>query len=383
MSVRGGRDAVAASAFHDLTGRSPAGVWVAPGRLNLIGDHTDYNDGLVLPVAIDRSAALAVGLRDDQMIRCVSLQVSGEHRTRLREVVPGGVAGWAAYLLGTLWALRAAGVTVPGLDLVVDSDIPIGGGLSSSAALEVATAVAVTELTRQPMDLVDLARCCQKGENAIVGAPTGIMDQVAVLAGRRGHAVFLDCRTLAHELVTLAPEQAARALLVIDTSVRHDNSTPGYRARRQESSRAAAALGVDSLREATRTAVDTRLEGDLQRRARHVVSENERVAQTVELLRGGRLADIGRLLDQSHTSLRDDYDVSCAELDLAVQAARDAGAVGARMTGAGFGGCAIALTPIDRTEAVAAAVGAAFAAAGHPAPTVFSAAPADGARRLS
>jgi galactokinase len=369
--------------FSRWTGLEPGGVWVAPARVNLIGEHTDYNGGLVLPIAVDRSAILAARLRDDDVVRIVSLQVTGEVSASLSDIEPGRIDGWAAYPLGTLWALREAGLDVRGLDLVFDSDVPVGGGLGSSAALEVATALAFTELTAQQMGVLDLARACQAGENAMAGAPTGIMDQLTSLSGRAGHALLIDCRNLSTEFMAWRPEDTSLALLVIDTTVRHANSGAGFRARREQCSQAAAALGVETLRDASAEAVATTLVGVLRRRAAHVVSENQRVVDVAGLLRAGRLQNVGPLLDASHASLRNDYEVSCAELDVAVQSARAAGALGARMTGAGFGGCAIALLHGAETDAVSTAVSAAFAQRGYRAPRIFAVVAADGARRVA
>lgn len=372
----------AVAAYQLMTGQMPDGVWSSPGRVNLIGDHTDYNDGLALPVAIDRSAVVAAGLRDDRLVRCASRQMPADALIALDDIGPGVAAGWASPVLGALWGLGRAGMALPGMDLVVDSDIPVGGGLASSAALAVAAALAVTELTGQRMSPNDLARCCRDGEAAIAGAPTGLLDQVAVLAGRAGHAVFLDCQNLDHELIAFRPADVSAALLVIDTAVAHSNSAGGYRARREESARAAAMLGVRSLRDATEGSVELRLHGMLQRRARHVVSENARVRRIVDLLRTGQVHAIGRVLDESHNSLRDDYEVSSPELDVAVVAAREGGAWGARLTGAGLGGCAIALVPEYARETLAGSVHAAFAGQGFGTPTVFEVTTADGARRL-
>jgi galactokinase len=371
----------AIAAFTQLAGRPPDGLWSSPGRVNLIGEHTDYNDGLVLPAAIDRTAVVAAGLRGDGVVRCASVQVGGVVKAELGAIAPGSDCGWAAPMLGALWGMRRVGLVVPGIDLVVASAIPIGAGLASSAALAVATVLAAADLTGQAMSLTDMARCCQAGEEAIAGAPTGLMDQVAVLAGRAGHAVFLDCRSLEHELVPFAPERCDATLLVIDTTVAHDNSASGYRERREQCAQAAHMLGVASLRDATLDAVMAMPGGTLQRRARHVLTENARVIRVVEMLRAGRVRDIGALFDESHASLRDDYEVSCAELDCAVEAARHAGAWGARLTGAGFGGSAIALVPTARRDAVAAALASAFAERGLRAPHVESATTADGAGR--
>ncbi len=356
--------------FASLTGHPPHGLWQSPGRVNLVGEHTDYNDGLVLPATIDRTATVAAGLRGDGMVRCASLQVPGVVEIRLEDVRAGVDWGWPARILGALWALRETGVAVPGVDVVVDSAIPIGAGLASSAALAVATCLAVTELTQQRLPLGDIARACQSGEEEIAAAPTGLMDPVAVLAGQRGSAILLDCRSLEHTLVPFTPEQSSGALLVIDTRIGHDNSSGGYRERRDQCAEAAAALGVRSLRDATLDVVVTRLAGTLQRRARHVVTENTRVLRVAELLRAGRLQDVGSALNESHASLRDDFEVSCPELDCAVNAAQSAGAWGARMTGAGWGGSAIALVHTASRDAVVRDVERAFAERGYVPPQI-------------
>jgi galactokinase len=378
---RYGRAAAAApaGAFARLTGHQPAGVWASPGRVNLIGEHTDYNEGLVLPMAIDRAAAVAVGVRADRLVRCSSGQVRGEATMALDDIVPGRVKGWARYPLGVVWALAQAGVELPGLDIVIDSEIPVGAGLGSSAAVEVAVALAAAQLSGAALTPAELAQLCHEGEESVAGAPTGVMDQLAVLECRSGHALLLDCRDLARELLPLG---AGASVVVIDTTVVHDTAGAGYRARREECAQAVRRLGVRSLREATLAEVDSRLTGVLRRRARHVVTENGRVAQAAELLRGGNPHGIGSLLSASHASLRDDYEVSCAELDLAVDAALRGGAWGARMTGAGFGGCAIALVPTEGRDAVTDAVLDAFAGRGYAVPAVFEVASADGAHRV-
>jgi galactokinase len=371
------------AAFRRLTTAEPDGVWSAPGRVNLIGEHTDYSAGLVLPVTVDRALTVAARLRGDDVVRVVSLQVRGEVQMALGDIQPGHIHGWASYPLGTIWALQQAGFAIGGVDLVFDSDIPIGGGLASSAALEVATGLALSELSGQPMTPLELARCCQAGENSIAGAPTGVMDQAALLCGGAGHALLLDCRTLTTELLPWRPHDVGLALLVIDTGVRHANSGPGYRARHQQCAQAAAALGVATLRDATADSVSRILTGVLQRRAAHVVGENQRVAEVAALLRAQRLREVGPLFDASHASLRDDYQVSCPELDLAVDAARTAGAVGARMTGGGFGGSAIALVDLAGVATVSMAVAEAFARRGYRSPRIFAVVAAAGAHRLA
>jgi galactokinase len=375
-----------AGAFRELTGRDPDGVWAAPGRVNLIGEHTDYNDGFVLPAAIDRLVVVAAGRRKGGRLRLWSLQSGPPADLELARVGPGRVDGWAAYPAGVAWALGQAGVGVGGTDLVVDGDVPAGSGLSSSAALECATATALADLHGAGLDRPALAALARRAENEVVGVPSGVMDQMVAMLGRAGHALFLDTRSLATEQVPLPLEAARRCLLVIDTRAGHRLVDGAYADRKAACEAAAATLGVAALRDATLEQVEAaaRALGDPGlRRARHVVTENSRVLSGVELLRAGDLDGLGPLLAASHASLRDDYEVSSPELDAAVGAAVDAGAVGARMTGAGFGGSAIALVATDRAGQVADRVGEAFAAAGFGPPEVVAVVPSDGARRLA
>ena len=376
-------------AFAERAGRAPEGVWRAPGRVNLIGEHTDYNDGFVLPVAIDRSVVVAAARRDDGVLRSWSSRDRDDPVSRrVAEVGPGTSSGWSAYVEGVAWALRELGVPVPGADIVVHADLPAGAGLSSSAALESAVALALTDLAGSTVDRVALALAGQRAETEVVGMPCGIMDQMAVLLARVGHAVFLDTRTRATELVPFDPAAAGLTLLVIDTRVKHALVGSPYAERRRSCERAAAALGVPALRDATLDDLEAALaRGALDevtfRRARHVVTENDRVLAAVDLLRRGELTPIGPALAGSHRSLRDDYEVSCPELDVAVDAAVAGGAVGARMTGGGFGGSALALTPIDTVDRVTEGATKVFAEAGFGPPAVFAVSIAGGAERVS
>ncbi|WP_281203446.1 galactokinase [Nocardiopsis trehalosi] len=381
-----------AAAFTDAHGVPPAGVWRAPGRVNLIGEHTDYNDGLVLPMALPWGVSVALAPADDGAVEVASLQRPGAPvRFTTADLAPGRPSGWAAYVAGVVWAAREAGHLDPGAGarIVVDSDLPVGAALSSSAALEAATAVALADafaldgLARDPRALVRIAH---RAENVFVGAPTGIMDQSASLRCRADHALFLDCRTEGARNVPLRLEDAGLRLLVIDTRVQHRLADPGggYAARRADCERAAARLGVPALRdvEDLPAALAALRDPVLKRRVRHVVTEIHRVNAAVGLLRANAPADLGALFTASHLSLRDDFEVSCPELDTAVEAAVHAGARGARMTGGGFGGSAIALVPADRAEAVGAAVTAAFAARGWAPPGVRAATAAAGAHRV-
>lgn len=372
-------------AFASAFGGTPDGVWQAPGRVNLIGEHTDYNEGFALPFAIDLAARVAVRDRPDRTVRLVSTHGGGVVELDLDALTRESAAGWSVYPAGVVWALQGRGIEVPGFDLALDSSVPAGSGLSSSHAIECAVATALTELAGAGLGAEDLVLLTQQAENSFVGAPTGILDQSASLRGAAGHAVFLDCRDQSIELIPFDASAAGLTVLVIDTKVAHSHSDGGYASRRAACELGAEVLGVDALRDVD-TAGLAEAQGLLDpvtfRRVRHIVTEDERVLQTVEVLRSAGPAAIGALLDASHTSMRDDFEISCPELDLAVETARTAGAVGARMTGGGFGGSAIALVPAEAAAAVGDAVTAAFSRAGYRAPDLFSVSPADGARRV-
>lgn len=374
--------------------RAPAGVWSAPGRVNLIGEHTDYNAGFALPFAIGQRTLVAAAPRSDGRLRVASdafadaVEVSLAELTTLfprKAILP--VPEWAAYPLGVAWALlelSGGAAERTGYDLLFTSEVPLGAGLSSSAALEGATATALNELWGLGLDKRTLARAGQRAENEAVGAPTGIMDQTAAMLGEADHGVLIDCRDLSTTLVPLHFNDERLELLVIDTRVRHAHASGGYGERRASCELGAATLGLASLRELSPEGLPdaaTRLDEVTFRRVRHIVTENQRVQHAVALLDEAGPRAIGPLLTASHASLRDDFEVSVPELDLAVEAALAAGALGARMTGGGFGGAAIALIDIDRAESVTAAVYAAFRAAELEAPSVFAVTPGAGARR--
>ncbi|KQZ85362.1 galactokinase [Microbacterium sp. Root166] len=385
---------VARSLFIERFGAEPVGTWSAPGRVNLIGEHTDYNDGFVLPFAIQHRTHVALAPREDGRIRVASTFDDAAVELALDELdglFPGRrdeVPEWARYPLGVAWALLAASGANPadatGVDLAFASSVPIGAGLSSSAAIEGATAVALAETWGLSLDRVALAQAGRRAENEAVGAPTGIMDQMAALLGRADAAIFLDCRSLETQVVDLGFAQAGLEVVVIDTGVKHSHATGGYGERRAACERGAAALGVPALRDVTVDDLE-RLAGLVDdvtfRRVRHVVTENERVIETVRTLSEQGPTAIGELLVASHASMRDDFEISVPELDTAVEAALSAGAVGARMTGGGFGGAAIALVARDRVEQVRDAAIAAFSASGFTAPTVFTVVPSAGAGR--
>lgn len=375
--------------FRELTGHDADGVWSAPGRVNLIGEHTDYNDGFVLPFATPRRTYAALGMRDDERIRVASTFAEEPVEAGLSELestfpISAEQDAWAAYPLGVAWALLLAGASGRGVDIAIASDVPVGAGLSSSAAIEGATASALNELWGAGLDRTALASIGRRAENETVGAPTGIMDQMASMIGEADAALFLDCRSLEAQSIPLGMTEAGLAVLVIDTHVAHAHSTGGYRERRASCEKGAAIMGVPALRDLS-TADLPRAEGLMDditfRRVRHIVTENQRVLDTVRALREHGARAIGDLLTASHASMRDDFEISVPELDTAVQSALDAGALGARMTGGGFGGAAIALVEQDAVPAVADAVVAAFAAAGYAAPRVFPVTPGEGARR--
>lgn len=378
------RDDVAAG-FESVHGYAPAGIWSAPGRVNLIGEHTDYNGGFVLPFAINRRTVVALGIRDDTTIRVASAFADELASIELADLAPERLSGWSAYPLGVAWALGQHGAdlaAVPGVDLYIESTVPIGAGLSSSAAIESAVAIALNDVWQLGLDRPTLAKVGQLAENKVVGAPTGIMDQFASLLGKHDHAVFLDCRSLDAHLVSLGFAEAGLELLIIDTGVAHAHSTGGYSDRRASCEAGAGAMGVPSLRELS---VDDLararevLDDETFRRVRHVVTENQRVLDTVDALRDFGPLAIGALLDASHISMRDDFEISVPELDLAVETAQANGAIGARMTGGGFGGAAIALVPADGVSRIQVAIDGAFAEHGFQQPTMFTVSAANGA----
>jgi galactokinase len=363
--------------------------------VNLIGEHTDYNDGYVLPFALPYRTAVAAApgqvesggstsgpsVGSQSPMWTVVSELAGEAVSfGPDELVPGGVTGWASYVAGVVWALRETGHAAEPAPLAVASDVPMGAGLSSSAALECAVLAALSADT-VPRD--QWPRIARRAENEYVGVPSGIMDQSAAVHCTEGHALFLDCRTLAYQQVPFDLAGAGLAILVIDTRAPRRLVTGEYAARRADCEAAAKTLGVTALRDVTDVAALEVLDGVLRRRARHVVTENQRVLDTVALLRSDRPRDIGPLLTASHTSLRYDFEVTVPQLDTAVEAALAAGAYGARMTGGGFGGCVLALIDAPAERTVSHAVTSAFARAGFAPPATFPVTPAAGVRRHS
>jgi galactokinase len=393
------REAGIAGLFLARFGGVPDGVWLAPGRANLMGEHTDYNDGFVLPFALSQATVAAAAARPGRTLRLCSRQEPDVVEISLDGLAPGRVSGWGAYPAGVAWALAEAGHQVPGACIAIDSDVPAGAGLSSSAALECATALALTELALTewagtesagvPVPRGDLAAIARRAENDFVGVPSGIMDQSASLLAQAGHALLLDCRSLERSQVPFDPAAAGSKLLLINTRARHELTDGGYGRRRAECEEAARQLGIPSLRDLTDSGETARLTDPvLRRRARHVVTDNQRVLEVVALLRadpgrGDTYAGIGRLLTQAHHSLRDDFEISWPEADAAVEAVLAAGALGARMMGGGFGGCVLVLVPEAASGPVRDAVTAAYVRQGWTAPEFLDAAPSDRARRLA
>ncbi|MFF3845609.1 galactokinase [Streptomyces sp. NPDC002328] len=375
--------------FVELYGAEPEGVWAAPGRVNLIGEHTDYNDGFVMPFALPHTALAAVSRREDGRLRLHSADVEGGVvELDLDALTPQSDSRWMAYPAGVVWALREAGHAVTGADVHLTSTVPSGAGLSSSAALEVVVALALNDLYGLGLQRWQLARLCQRAENVYVGAPTGIMDQTASACCEAGHALFLDTRDLSQRQIPFDLAAEGMRLLVVDTQVKHAHSDGEYGKRRAGCEKGAALLGVDALRDVPYGDLDAALarlgdEEEVRRLVRHVVTEDQRVERVVSLLESGDTRAIGPVLTEGHASLRDDFRISCPELDLVVDTALASGALGARMTGGGFGGSAIVLAEAADVETITKAVGEAFAAADFTAPRVFEAVPAAGATRLA
>ncbi|GAA3111818.1 galactokinase [Streptomyces rectiviolaceus] len=383
-----------AGQFAELYGYEADGVWSAPGRVNLIGEYTDFNEGFVMPLALPHTAVAAVARRTDGVLRLHSADIDAPvAELRVDDLTPltltargAGQGGWAAYPAGVVWALRDAGHAVSGgADIHLASTVPTGAGLSSSAALEVVTAFALNDLYELGLNGPQLAVIAQRAENAFVGVPCGVMDQMASACATEGHALHLDCRDLTTRQVPFDLAAHGLRLLVVDTRVKHELGDGAYAERRAGCEEGARILGVSHLRDVEYAQLPAALEkltdDKIRRYVRHIVSDDHRVEQVIGLLDAGEVRAIGPVLTEGHASLRDDLRISCEELDLVVSAANAAGAIGSRMTGGGFGGSAIVLVEEADAEPVTKTILEAFASAGFTAPRVFPAVPSAGARR--
>ena len=374
-------------------------TWFAPGRANLMGEHTDYNEGLVLPFALAQGITATASSRDDGLLVMTSKQMPGDRVTvPVAALAPGEVPGWAAYPAGVAWALTEAGHRVHGADIDVDSDLPAGAGVSSSAALECSVALALCDLAGMSIGRRELAAIARRAENDFVGAPTGMIDQSASLLCQEGHAMLLDCGTLEIRQIPFRPADERMVTLVIDTRVPHALVSGQYAARRAECEEAAHRLGISTLRYLTtppwsptaRSLVDELTDPVLRRRARHVLTDSARAQAIADVLgagggrdEGGGMTAIGDLLTEGHASLRDDFEVSWPQADVTVETARASGALGAKMIGGGFGGSVLALVPAGKVAAVRSAVTAEFARNSWDSPEFLTAVPSPAARKIS
>ena len=374
----------AAEALCRIYGQEPSLVVASPGRVNLIGEHTDYNDGFVFPAAIDRHVVMAVRPRDDAQVCIEALDLDDRACFDLGDIQPSKAHSWNNYQRSVGWVLQDAGYTLNGFDAVITSDVPVAAGLSSSAAVEIAAAFIFQTLGDFELDGVKRALLCQKAENEFVGMRCGIMDQYIISLGKRDHALLIDCRSLDYQLV---PLPSGYSVIICNTKKRRGLVDSEYNTRRQECETGASLLGVKALRDVTPgqlEAAKDRLPETTYRRCRHIVTENERVMQAVAALEEGDVARLGKLMNASHVSLRDDYEVSCRELDIMAEISwQQDGVVGARMTGAGFGGCTVALVEVAKAESFRENVALAYREATGLTPDIYICAAEDGVRRLS
>ena len=369
--------------FLETFGEEPDLVAAAPGRVNLIGEHIDYSDGFVLPFAIKDRTLVAARKRNDSTVRIASAQRRNKIVTvDINQVKPGLKGEWERYALGVLWAMGIK----EGVDLLIDGNVPLGAGLSSSAALECSVATAMNHLFDLGFNLEELARLTQKAENQYVGVPCGIMDQSVSLMATQGSALLLDCRDLSTKNISFDVASNGLELLIIDTQAHHALTDGGYAERRASCESVVVKLGITSLRELSMEQLENSralLTETEFVRARHAVTEMKRVLECVDALSNSDFEKVGHLINQSHTSLRDDYTVSCPELDTAVEAALSAGALGSRMVGGGFGGSAIALIQASKTKETIKLIEKAFSNKGFKAPRFFASLPSQGAELLS
>ncbi|MEJ6626326.1 MAG: galactokinase [Actinomycetes bacterium] len=372
-----------ASKFQELFGTQPEIITSAPGRVNLIGEHVDFLDGFVLPFAISNVTTVAIARTTSRKIRCASIQKKGTISTiDCANIAPKSGEAWTRYPIGVIWSLGIES----GLDILVDGQVPLGAGLSSSAALECAVATALNELFNLGLTLSELARATQRAENVYVGMPCGIMDQSVSLMATEGNALLLDTRDLSIEQIPFDIAPLGLELLVIDTQVHHALVDGGYAERRASCEKAIADLGIASLRDisiADFIARRDELDENTYLRAFHGITEMQRVLAAVALLKSGDFVGFGEIVTAAHLSLRDNYTVSCPELNLAVDTALKFGALGSRMIGGGFGGSAIALIKAEDSELIKGEIKGAFIAARFKSPRFFSALPSSGAQVIN
>lgn len=398
MKNQGLTEQTVSEEFDKTFGYTPTGVWSAPGRVNLMGEHTDYNQGFVFPFAINKRTFAAVALRQDSLCRVASSFAPGIQEINLLDISPESVRDWEAYPFGVAWALmnispqlsEKPGAAHPrnfkGFDIFIASEVPVGAGLSSSAALECSVGVALNELWDLGLNEAALAQAGHLAENQIVGVPSGIMDQTASMLGQEDHGIFLDCRSLEAQAIKLGFVENGLELLIIDTTVAHRHSSGGYSSRRNSCELGATLLGVSSLRDLTvddLPRASKLLDDETFRRVHHIITENQRVLEVVDALQDRGPGAMAHLMYESHLSMRDNFEISIPELNTAVETALLFGALGARMTGGGFGGAAIALTPLEKVSAVMTAVKNEFEVLGYAQPNIFTVSASFGARRES
>jgi galactokinase len=369
--------------------KTPARIFRAPGRTNIIGEHTDYNDGFVLPAAIDRATHLAIAPRHDHVLNIHSEHFNETIQFNLDEINAAPRKHWSDYIRGVAILLQNSGILVRGADILIRSDVPLGAGLSSSASLEVATAFALLAQANRELPKLEIAQLCQRAENEFVGAHVGIMDQFVSCFGQSNHVIFLDCRSLAHQAVPLPTNIR---LIMCNTMVKHEIASGAYNERRKNCEEAVAILkkvipNIRALRDVTSDQLQKHaqlLSEILYRRARHVITENTRVLAARKALINNDLESLGALMQKSHASLRDDYEVSCNELDVMVDLANNfPGCIGSRMTGGGFGGCTINLVLTTQVEQFAIQIREGYQGATGIAPEIYSCAASDGAAEIT
>lgn len=379
--------------FVKRFGMAPMWISVAPGRVNLIGEHTDYNDGFVLPMAIERYTVLAAGPSEGRKATIFSVNMDGSAELPVEgEILPSDHVDWPSYVQGTIACCREGGVQVDPFLAVINSTVPLGGGLSSSASLEVATATLLEQMANVRLDPVKKALICQKAEHLFAKMPCGIMDQFICTMGEEGHAMLLDCRTRTPKMIPMNDPNIA--VMVVNSNVKHALTGSEYPERRKQCEAAASFLGVTLLRDVTmeqlkaaKTKLTKEFGSDLAfRRARHVITENQRTELMAEALEKSDWKACGKLMYASHDSLRDDFEVSCKELDLLVEIARgigpEGGMIGSRMTGGGFGGCTVSLVKAEKADEITHAIRKGYKSKTRPEPTIFLTRPAKGARTV-